>query len=111
MKKQVIKIMPDYECSPIWHSGYLVGNVDPDDLPITEELKTLLDDWQNKFDLTLNLDYPPDSGFKTVREENEFKKQGLKIYEMMTRELGENYEIHYFNVFSRRLYKSFEELR
>jgi len=109
-EKHVIKIMADYECFPLWLSyDSFFENIDPNSLQITQELKEMLGEWADKFDSTLDREYPPDSGFKTLTEEAAFKEQGLRIYEMMTAQLMGKYEVHYFDVFSGVLHKSFEE--
>jgi len=92
MKK--IKLMADYGCFPIWHvSGEEVGDIDPNDLPLSQELKRLLADWALAFDQTLNQDYPPDSGFKSDAEETEFKQQAAQLAERLREELGSEFEV------------------
>ncbi len=68
--------MADYQTLPIWKTGYqVVENIDPDELPMSEELKSLIKDWQKKYDITLNMSDPVSSGFKTEVEEVTLKKQ------------------------------------
>ncbi|MEO8117509.1 MAG: hypothetical protein ABI653_07645, partial [Bacteroidota bacterium] len=73
MEKQIIKIMPDYNCFPLWKiDKNIVENISPLELTITESLKELLFNWQKKYDNTLNQFDPITSGFKNQLEEDEF---------------------------------------
>lgn len=92
MKK--IKLMADYGCFPLWHaSGEEVGDIDPNDLPLSQELRQGLADWACAFDQTLNQDYPPDSGFKNDADEVEFKQQATRLAEQLREELGPEFEV------------------
>ena len=56
MKK--IKLMLNYECSPLWWDQEdKVGNIDPNDLPLTEETKTLLINLADRFDIESNFNH------------------------------------------------------
>lgn len=106
MQKRVIKIMPDYQCSPLWYIGRgTVENVPPDKLPLSDSLKSTILDWQKVYDDTLNFSNPAASGFKTSFEEIIFDKEGLKIWEQMIKELSELYEVKYFSVKDQTLYE------
>jgi len=91
---RVIKLMADYQCFPLWEaSPGEVGNIDPDELPISQELKARLASWARQFDETLNMDYPPDSGFEDAKAEADFKQEGLRLAGQLRTELGPEYEI------------------
>lgn len=84
MNKPIIKIMADYQCFPLWKiDDEGVENIDPNKLPISQQLRDMLVDWQNKYDSTLSLGDPIISGFKTEAEEIEFDKIGQRIWEQM----------------------------
>jgi len=70
-----------------------VGNIDPDELPISQEQKARLTSWARQYDETLNMDYPPDSGFENPEAEAEFKQEGLRLAGQLRTELGSEYEI------------------
>ena len=75
MKK--IKLMPDYGCFPIWGmDDDNFGNIDPYSLPISKSLAEELLGWANKYDKTLNIDEPINSGFENIEKENILKYEG-----------------------------------
>lgn len=91
---RTIKLMADYQCFPLWKaSPGEVGNIDPEGLPISEEIKVKLANWARQYDGTLNMDYPPDSGFETAEAEAEFKQEGLRLANQLRIELGPEYEV------------------
>lgn len=91
---KVIKFMADYQCYPLWDmSSGMYGDIDPESLPISRELKASIAKWANDFDLTLNEDDPMSSGFKTIEEEFEFKKRGRALIDRLREELGSDYEV------------------
>ena len=92
MKK--IKLMADYGCFPLWSVGVNdVGDINPDELPLSQELKSRLINWAHTFDQTLNQSYPPDSGFRSETEEIEFNQQALQLAKQLREELGSEYEV------------------
>ena len=77
---RVIKLMADYQCFPLWEACLgQVGNIGPEDLPISHELKTELYDWAQIYDETINMDDPLSSGFQCDSDESEFKKIGNEL--------------------------------
>lgn len=91
---RAIKVMADYQCFPLWEaSPGEVGNIDPESLPISQGLKARLHAWARAFDATLNMDYPPDSGFESDEAEAEFKREGYHLAEQLKRELGPEFTI------------------
>lgn len=84
-----IKLMADYQCHPLWNmSPGEYGDMNPDELPISQGLKARLHAWARAFDATLNMDYPPDSGFESDEAEAEFKRDGYHLAEQLRNELG-----------------------
>lgn len=89
-----IKLMPDYECHPLWNmSPDEYGDVDPLDLPISDALKLRLKAWAAKYDETLDVNYPPNSGFKSEALELEFREEGKLLAESLQNELGVGYVV------------------
>lgn len=91
-----LKLMPDYQCSPLWESSSdLLGNVDPASLPISENLTSKLNEWAEIFDATLNLDDPVQSGFSSEKLKDEFHDKGRDLCLLLQSELGSDYSINY----------------
>lgn len=89
-----IKLMADYQCHPLWNmSPGKYGDLSPDDLPISQGLKDQLNAWARVFDATLNMDYPPDSGFESDEAKAEFKQEGYRLAERLKEELGPAYTV------------------
>lgn len=91
---RVIKLMADYQCYPLWEaSPGIVGNIDPEDLPISSSLQQKLIAWAEKFTATLNMDDPPRSGFESEQEASEFRQEGAMLAQYLRNELGANYVV------------------
>jgi hypothetical protein len=102
---KVLKLMPDYHCFPLWKAGGEIGNVDPDDLPLTNDLKAALRAWASAYDKTLNQEYPPDSGFKSPAEEEAFESEARRLKEELRAQLGPDYKVMYFSQRESKLYE------
>ena len=91
---RTIKLMPDYQCFPLWESspGY-VGNINPENLPISLDLKAELATWTKIYDATLNVDDPACSGFQSEAAEAEFKRNGRDLAERLKYELGPSFAV------------------
>ncbi|WP_454384776.1 hypothetical protein [Streptococcus sp. Marseille-Q7087] len=97
MKK--IKLMPDYGCFPIWGmEDDNFGNIDPYSLPISKSLAEELLEWAHKYDKTLNIDEPLNSGFENIEKENIFKYEGEKLFNKLKLELGDQYTVLYSRI-------------
>lgn len=91
---RVIKLMPDYQCFPLWEaSPGVVGNVDPNILPISDPLKKELMHWAQQYDETLNIDDPLSSGFSDPGAQTAFNHTGLELAEKLRSELGDEFEV------------------
>ena len=101
-----LKMMADYGGMVLWHTGGKdVGPIDPDELPISNDLKRELYSWAEKYDQTLCKNYPPDSGFKSIEEENAFEEEGLRLFNALKTELPETTKVIYY---SEKQQKTFE---
>jgi hypothetical protein len=102
---KVMKLMADYQCFPLWEyrDGELTGNVNPDDLPLTRELKSALHAWSASYDRTLNQEYPPDSGFASPAEEEAFETEGKRLWKELQAQLGPEYQVSYYSSQEARL--------
>lgn len=89
-----IKLMADYQCYPIWNmSPGEYGDVAPCELPISKELQERLLKWAAIYDETLDVDYPPNSGFKSEELECEFKSEGEQLVISLRDELGPEFSV------------------
>ena len=74
------------------------GNIDPYSLPISKSLAEELLEWANKYDKTLNIEEPLNSGFENfenIEKENIFKYEGEKLFKKLKLELGDQYTVIY----------------
>ena len=101
-KMKKIKLMPDYGCFPIWGmEDDNFGNIDPYSLPISKSLAEELLEWANKYDKTLNIEEPLNSGFENfenIEKENIFKYEGEKLFNKLKLELGDQYTVLYSRI-------------
>jgi hypothetical protein len=103
--RTILKLMPDYHCFPLWKAGGEIGNVDPDDLPLTSDLNAALRAWASVYDKTLNQEYPPDSGFISPDKEESFETEGKRLWNELQAELGDAYKVVYYSQRDRKLYE------
>lgn len=111
MKKH-LKIFPEYDCSPLWvsNNGSIYENYIIDKSIFNEALKTSLFEWNWSFQKTLNQNYPPDSGFLTVKEKLNFEKNGLIIWDSIVHSYSYIYnEVSYYSIALNELFYSREQ--
>lgn len=95
---KMIKLMADYYSFPLWeNSPGEIGNIDPESLPLSEELKKRLDSWSEKYDSILNDEDPISSGFETKEDELNFIREGGELAKCLQLELGDTYQITYYS--------------
>lgn len=96
--KKTIKLMPDYGCHALWWEELdLVGNIDPETLPLSQETIKRLDAWANAYDATLDIADPANSpGFLNDLEED-FEREGISLWQQLQKELSPAYEVLYFS--------------
>lgn len=105
-KIEIIKLKPDYDCFPLWGIGFqTVENLDPKELPISQELQFMLYEWQKKFDDTLDRGDPINSGFESDVEERDFDRDGRAIWKRLSQELSGSYKVQYFSIIDRSLHE------
>lgn len=91
---KLLKLMPDYQCFPIWNlSPGEYGDVNPAELPISKVLQLDLSRWAAAYDGTLNLEYPPASGFASEEAERAFKEEGARLLKLLRNELGPDFVV------------------
>lgn len=96
---KAIKLMPDYNTFPLWHyEGEEVGAIDPIQLPLTGHLPERLTRWAKWYDTTLNQEYPPDSGFRSVGELIAFDKEGVLLWRDLRLALAKEYKVVFYSL-------------
>lgn len=93
-----IKLMADYDCWPLWGMETEdIGNIDPGDLPLTEETVAGLTRWSQEFDARLDRADPARSRPLSPGEEERFEREGQALWRQLQRELGSGFEVYYFS--------------
>ena len=91
---KTIKLMADYHCNPLWDAtAGAIGNIDPDQLPLSKSLRQALRQWAEEYDETLNISDPASSGFSSIDAEIQFKKKGSELGEQLKKELGDSFRV------------------
>ncbi|HQT90273.1 MAG TPA: hypothetical protein PK677_17360 [Acidiphilium sp.] len=86
--------MPDYQCYPLWEaSPGIVGNINPNDLPISKILAERLNKWASQFDATFDLEDPASSGFQNEYDRLVFRALGYELAKELGGELGQGYSV------------------
>jgi hypothetical protein len=95
-----IKIRPEYGSSPIWmkntegwYENSLLNefrDIIPNELMISIVL------WDEKFQKTFDIDYPPNSGFESVDALISFNEEGEKFVNELTLYFNGRFECLYF---------------
>jgi len=87
-----LKVMADYGCWPLWEE--VDGtNVDPEVLPLSDDLISGLHAWQGEFDASLDEEYPPDS---KLPDEAAFDRRGRELALELDRRLGPTFRVRYW---------------
>lgn len=89
-----LKLMADYECSPLWEQTETgTNNVNPEVLPISQGLRDALNAWAQRYDDTLDRDDPRRSGFPNLEAEVAFNADGQALLDRLKAELGQQYTL------------------
>lgn len=91
---RTIKLMADYHCWPLWGvAADDLGDIDPADLPLSEDLRLRLRRWAAAYDATLVEDDPVRSGFASDAAAAAFEAEGRALGEALATELGDGYRV------------------
>jgi hypothetical protein len=94
-----IKIMPDYECAPLWWDGGnpdKMGEILPKTIGLSDDLCAALWAWAATYDATLIRDDPAKSSFQTDASERAFHAQGRELAKRVAEELGQTATVRYW---------------
>jgi len=95
---KIIKLMADYYSFPLWNNfPGEVGNINPENLPLSSELKERLNYLSNKYDSILNEEDPVSSDFETKEDELTFIREGNELAKCLQLELGYSYQVIYYS--------------
>lgn len=84
-----VKIMPEYECSPLWDvTTGPAKNLPVEDLALSRELADVITDWNRRFQETYCPDDPVASGFSNDADIRAFEEEGQVIRAQLELELG-----------------------
>ena len=100
---KVLRIMTEYGCFPLWKAGGEIGNVDPNELTLSNALQTDLRQWADLYDGILNHEDPSSSGFACRETEEAFEAKGHRLWRRLQAELGIEYKVVFFNKRDARL--------
>lgn len=100
-----LKLMADYDCHPLWElaDDDAFCNLNPDQMKLSDELVESLHAWADRFNRTLNQEYPPNSGFATQQDEDAFETEGLRLFAKLQLELSAEYKVVYYSIKNSRL--------
>ena len=98
MATDLIRVMPDYHSYPTWRPGADEYNVDPEGLPISEDLAGELNAWGDDYDATLVPDDPASSGFPDAAAEDTFAERGAGLARRLAAELAGRYRVEYHDI-------------
>ena len=104
-----IKLMTDYNYYPLWDMDD-VGDIEPWELPLSEETIERLLNWQKIYDGIIDWDDPASAGFASEQEEIAFEREGVNLWQQLQKELGDEYEIVYFSQLLHRVVSHRAEL-
>jgi hypothetical protein len=91
-----IKVMPDYECSPLWwDEPDRVGNIRPEELGLSETLAADVWAWAAIFDAALNDEEPRFSDFLSEAEREDFDEKGRLLTARIAAELGSTASVRF----------------
>ncbi|CBN54685.1 MULTISPECIES: hypothetical protein [Kamptonema] len=106
---QRIKLMADFDCYPLWDRDD-GGDIEPWELPLSEETIERLLNWQKIYDGIIDWDDPASAGFASEQEEIAFEREGISLWQQLQKELGDEYEIVYFSQLQHRIVSHLDEL-
>lgn len=91
-----LRLTSEYLAGPVFcPEPDKMGHVDVDDLPLSEELKAKINEWDGRYQSTFNSDYPPDSGFTSSEAELQHVSEGEQLAISMQQELEGTYKVEY----------------
>ena len=100
--KRKIKLMAEYNYSPLWDME-TADNLNLDELPLSSSIQKKLSNWAEIYNQIINWDNPADSHFFDAVSQDNFEREGVNIWRQLQEELSPNYQIFYFSEKQQRL--------
>lgn len=101
-QRLTIKLQVEWGTGPLWVSRGADDFPDSYDteeigdiVPLSDGLRREIAAWGDRFQVTLNQDYPPDSGFAAPAEEATFIAEGRELARRMKAELPADVVVEY----------------
>jgi hypothetical protein len=92
-----LRLTNEYLAGPIFCPELdKMGHVDIEDLPLSQELKAKISEWDSKYQSTFNSDYPPESGFTSPVAELQHAAEGEQLAKLIQQELAGSYTVEYW---------------
>jgi hypothetical protein len=111
LMKRKIKLMPDYQCHPLWWCApEPPGNIDPATLPLSARTVSELERWARAFDERLDFDDPATQRALPPEAVRAFEQEGLRLWRRLREELSPGYEVSYRSETWGRLFTDPEQL-
>ncbi|MDG2944694.1 hypothetical protein [Exercitatus varius] len=87
----IIKFFPEFSCYSLWVvTEFGVDNIDPNELPLSDNLKTDIKKWEDEYESIYNPNNPAESGFESSKAEAEFWNTGEKLFKRLKTELPDD---------------------
>lgn len=91
-----LRLANEYLAGPIFcPEPERVGHIYIDDLPISQELKGKIGEWDGAYQATFNNDYPPDSGFSSPDMKFRYVEAWRRLAQKLQQELDGSYVAEY----------------
>ena len=91
-----LRLTSEYLAGPIFcPDPDRMGHVDIEGLPLSQELKVIISEWDGEYQSTFNSDYPPDSCFATPEAELRHIAEGELLAKSIQQDLESSYTVEY----------------
>ncbi len=106
MTQNKIKLMAEYGGTVIWGvDANDIGPINPNSLPLKDELRAAIANWAETYDETLSEDSPADSGFASPSEQDAFEQEGIRLWKELQAALGNGWKVVYYSDRDRKFYE------
>jgi hypothetical protein len=94
-----LRLHAEYECHPLWTwEADGLRNFDPQKLPIPAAMVEDIRAWARRYEATYNRADPVSSGFLSPAEEEDFDREGRRLWSELKEALGPEHQVAYYSV-------------